>query len=230
MVSTDPGARRQTGRRRRGAAPTDVENRIIEATLALMREDGVTGLTTVAIARRAGIHQPNFYAYYPNIDACLVAAARRIADHLRRVDTASFRNVRHAVERGEPHMEENVAYHAALLDLLLEEPRWSELYFRHKNDASAYGAELRRVEQEFVDKTVEHLWDWGIRLGLGGRHLPDVRLLAEVQVASVAAAVVALLEGRAKDRGAVARMLAHNADATTRVTFRRLMAEERSGT
>ena len=221
-TASEPKSRPATKRQQRRAA---IEKRLIEAALDLVHDRGVQSLTTVAIAKAAGIHQPNFYAYFKNIDDLMSAAAQHVAKRLHRLDSEAFQAVRRAVENGEPHTELNIAYHINLLDLLLDEPRYTELFFRHRGDASAYGRELRRVEQEFVESVTEHLWDWGIRVGLRGRHLSDIQLLAELQVSAVATAVLSLLEGRSTDRKAVGTMLAYNADVTTRATFRRLLTE-----
>lgn len=51
-------------------------DRILEAALALTRENGATGPTTLAIARRAGLSVGSLYQYYPNKQAIILDLAR----------------------------------------------------------------------------------------------------------------------------------------------------------
>ena len=98
-------------RRTRARPSGDVRRRIVEATLDLVRELGLGGLTTVAIARAARIHQPNFYAYFRNVDDCLAAAADAIASEFLRIDDAAFRPVADAIKTGQPYLELSYRYH-----------------------------------------------------------------------------------------------------------------------
>jgi AcrR family transcriptional regulator len=212
--------------RRRGAnGRTPTEQRIIDATLALLAKDGLGALTTVSIARKAKIHQPNFYAYFRNIDDCLAAAAKYVAEYFRRFEDQSFAPVRRAVEEGGNYLEQSVRYHQEVLERLLAARAITELFLRHIHDTSAFGRELRKLEAQNVENTTAHLWDFGIRIGLRDEHLPEVRLLAEFHVSAMSTAVLSILEGRSTDVHAVARSLAVNADATIRATFRRLLKE-----
>lgn len=54
-----------------------VVDRILEAALALTREQGTGAPTTLAIARRAGVSVGSVYQYYPNKEAILLDLARR---------------------------------------------------------------------------------------------------------------------------------------------------------
>jgi len=218
-------ARAPLPRRRAANGRTPTEQRIIDATLALLAKDGLGALTTVSIARKAKIHQPNFYAYFRNIDDCLAASAQHVAAYFRRFDEQSFAPVRRAVEEGGNYLEQSVRYHEEVLERLVAERAITELFLRHIHDTSAFGRELRKLEDQNVEKVAAHLWDFGIRVGLRGKHLPEVRLLAEFHVSAMSTAVLSILEGRSTDVPAVARALAVNADATTRATFRRLLKD-----
>jgi AcrR family transcriptional regulator len=208
---------------RRARTPT--EQRIIEAALQLLASGGTSAPSTVQVARLARIRQPNFYAYFRNIDDCLVVAAQQIAERFRALDEASFAPVRRAVEAGADHLEASLRHHETVLGQLLEERKLTELFLRHRYDRSAFGRELRKLEEQNIERVTAELWDFGIRAGLRGKHLPEIRLLAELHVAAMSAAALSLIEGRSTDVAAVARAVAVNADATIRATFRRLLAE-----
>jgi AcrR family transcriptional regulator len=220
-----PSARMPAARRRAANGRTPTEQRIIDATLELLAKDGLGALTTVSIARKAKIHQPNFYAYFRNIDDCLAAAAQYVAAHFRRFEDQSFAPVRRAVEEGGDYLAQSVRYHEEVLERLLSARAITELFLRHIHDTSAFGRELRKLEEQNVENVTAHLWDFGTRIGLRGNHLPEVRLLAEFHVSAMSTAVLSILEGRSTDVHAVARAVAANADATIRATFRRLLKE-----
>lgn len=218
-----PGKRRR--KPARGPASSATRQRVIDATLDLIRSDGIGSLTTVAIAKQADIHQPNFYAYFANIDDCLAAAAEQIGERFHAFDADAFAELKQAVETGGQYLEVSCRYHERLLETLLRERRVTELFLRHRHDHSPFGKVLRDFERRAVDRLTENLWDLGIRVGLRGKHLSEVRLLAELLSGTTGLAVLSLLEGRADDPARVAQMLARNADASIRATFRRLLAE-----
>ena len=58
---------------------------IYEATIQLLLKNGLTHLTTIRIAKRAGVSVGTYYQYFPNKQALLVTLLSR---HLRRVTTA----------------------------------------------------------------------------------------------------------------------------------------------
>ena len=208
------------GARRTGE---EIKGAILEAVLAHVAERGLTSLTTVAIAKAAGIRQPNFYAYFANVDACLEAAAVQIADEFERINDEAFASVQTAAAKGS-YLDVSVAYHKTLLELLLSDRRMTLLFLRHHRDDSPFGRAMRRLERSQLDKITANLWDLGVLAGLRGEHLPEVRLLAELHLGAVYTAAMSLLEGRTDDVDMVARSLAHNADATARRTFKRLVS------
>ena len=52
---------------------TDIDERIVTATRALLDEHGVEGVTLAAVAREAKVSRPALYRRYPDADALLVA-------------------------------------------------------------------------------------------------------------------------------------------------------------
>ncbi len=60
----------------------DVRERLLEAALALLAEDGVHGLTQPKIARAAGVRQSHLTYYFPTRTDLLQAVARHSIDSL----------------------------------------------------------------------------------------------------------------------------------------------------
>lgn len=75
LVVTTPSATVRTGR---GPAP-QTRRRIIDATLALLRSEGVAGTSISAVARESGISRPTIYAHFRDIDELVHAAVEDAA-------------------------------------------------------------------------------------------------------------------------------------------------------
>ena len=194
----------------------------MDAVLELAGSKGIHDLTTVAIAKRAGIRQPNFYNHFKNIDDCLAAAVREAVMEQLRIDENAFERLNVAIMTGQPYIELSCAYHRAMLERLLKRPDTTQLFVRHRGEPSAFGAELQKLHKRAVTYVATHIWDWAIASGLSGKHLPEIELLAELQVGMVYTAALAVTEGTALDIETAAVALAYAQDATIKATFKRL--------
>ena len=66
------------------AAPAGVRERILDAAVATLREEGVRKLTQVRIAKRARVRQSHLTYYFPTRDDLLEAVATRVVDEIAR--------------------------------------------------------------------------------------------------------------------------------------------------
>ena len=73
--------RKATGPRRAPAA-APVRERILDAALAVLRQDGIQRLTQVEVAKRAGVRQSHLTYYFPSRTDLLDAIAARFVDGL----------------------------------------------------------------------------------------------------------------------------------------------------
>lgn len=78
-----PRARKTVARQRR--APSQDRSRatvaaILSASAQILRRHGVAGLTTAAIADRAGVSVGSLYDYFPSKQAIIIALARQLLD------------------------------------------------------------------------------------------------------------------------------------------------------
>jgi AcrR family transcriptional regulator len=77
-------ARTRSTARRRSPSPVPgaVRERILDAALAVLREDGVQRLTQVQVAKRAGVRQSHLTYYFPSRTDLLDATATRFVETL----------------------------------------------------------------------------------------------------------------------------------------------------
>jgi AcrR family transcriptional regulator len=86
-------ARAHTGRRRNEAA----RQAVLDATLGLLRDRGIDGLTIEAIAHEAGVGRQTIYRWWPSRAAIVFDAARDLArTAVDEPDTGSLRGDLHA--------------------------------------------------------------------------------------------------------------------------------------
>lgn len=131
------------------------------------------------------------------------------------------------VDNRQHYLEVSIAFHEDLIDRLLANARVTELFIRHRHDESVFGRALRELEAQEIDRAAAHLIRWARAAGVGAKHDPELRLLAEFHVGAATTGVLSLLEKRATDRHAVARAIAVNADATMRATIAHLLPTRR---
>lgn len=205
-----------------------VRERILDAALLGLRTHGIGTLTPTAIARLAGIRQPNFYAHFKHLDDCLAAAAEHIHAQFVEFNRDAFANLYRAVVEGRDFREQNRQYHIELVQVLAEHRTISELVFRHRNGSSAFARTLRNLDRQTVARVREHLWEWASLAGISARHIDEISLLAEIHVGNVAAVMLALFDGVVADARAAGEALATNAEATTLATFKRLREADRA--
>jgi AcrR family transcriptional regulator len=72
----------RTAARRSAPDPGPVRERILDAALTVLREQGIQRFSQVRVARRAGIRQSHLTYYFPSRTALLDATAARFVDSL----------------------------------------------------------------------------------------------------------------------------------------------------
>lgn len=85
MTETDV---RRPGRPRNAQA----DSAILAATLHLLVEEGVQGMSLEGVAARAGVSKTTIYRRWPNKDALVIDALTRMKPPVRDFDTGSFRS------------------------------------------------------------------------------------------------------------------------------------------
>lgn len=145
-----PPARR--GRPPRGEALS--RNALVDAAVALVREDGPDALSTGRLAQRVGITQSGFYAHFRNLDACLDAIAERLETEVRRPIADGMAALR-AADPADP--DALTLYFETLFDLVVERAVLRDLFLPYRGDRSEVGQRLATCEANLVDDLTEHL-------------------------------------------------------------------------
>lgn len=195
-VQSDVSRRRK---RRDGEATRE---RILAATIELLSEEGLGGVSTGRLASKAGVVQSGFYAHFASLDECVLVAAERIGGRLRDL----------LVQR---MYEEDTVDPDSLARFLEElfarfEPHWTfvELMLRYRRDPSPLGKVMRdfydRVRQDLLENLTEVAPELNVQ-----EH--ERRLLAPAAnsiLTQFVAALEGIKEGWTPDRETLAKHLA----------------------
>jgi TetR/AcrR family transcriptional regulator len=129
-------------RKRRPTVRADNERALLEAAEAIFADEGFSGATTAAIARRAGVPKANLHYYFPTKEALYRAVVERVLTAWLAA-AASF-------DASDDPREALAAYIGAKMDLSREMPLASRIW----------SAEIMRgapMIQDFLDTTLS---DW----------------------------------------------------------------------
>jgi AcrR family transcriptional regulator len=200
--------------------------RLIDATIDIVRSEGPGALTTGRIANAAGIQQPGFYAHFKNVDACLAAAAEQINSYLVETDV-KLRRARQGIPDTE-RKTESVERMKVLLGAWMENRRFAELFARCRYDQTAIGASCREATERARVALREDLWDLALQIGLRGRYVKEIELMASLLVNGFAAGLELLVAGTHNDLDAVAGALGRSQYYYVVGEFRRMLKEQQA--
>jgi AcrR family transcriptional regulator len=237
MKSRFPTSTREPGRR---GNQGETRARLIQVTIELVRQEGVSALTTSRITRAAGIAQPGFYAHFKNVDEIVRHAVSRVVEDIRKETRVARRR---AFERyRQPNANLLDAFRAAYretIEVFLSDPTYAELLLRYRRDPSVLGGSMMGVMQGIRDEFAADMWASAEQSGFEERHRPLVALWSEQLLALYFAGAESLLDGRQADREvvydslarssyAIMRSMVRAADLSEADTARRARAQKRS--
>lgn len=163
----------------RKEAKERTRQRLLEAMIDLLDEEGAGSLTTVRITQRAGVAQPTFYVHFVDVDTGLDVAAEQIAGEL-------LRGLRTLDPRATPEAPPPTSAREALrrvLNGMLEDRRIARVFLRHRRDPnSPFGVRFGRILAGVRDRVVDV-----------ARQLGAAR--PEIVASHVVALVIGTLEG-----------------------------------
>lgn len=198
--------------------PDSTRQRLVAAAIDLVRQEGLAALTTVRVARAAGIAQPGFYKHFKNMDDCLLEAAAQVVGRMHQ----AFAEMRRSIpNRNDPHQLSG--HYAAVLLAMREDRPFAELLLRYRRHPSPLGHALRQTMDQVRADFAADLWREGVRVGLKREHFPRLKLLADLILANLMACVEHVLDEPAADIPTLADELAHYTIAGTMDTYSRLL-------
>lgn len=181
----------------RKEAKERTRQRLLDAIVRLLHDEGPTALTTARIAEQAGIAQPTFYVHFPDLEAALDETAERLGDAL----LGRMQERAPAPEEADPRDAIRAAFRA-LVDAMLADRRLAEIFLRHRRDQSSpFGKRFRRVLAQTRER---------IEAQLEARGVPDPGVHAALITGAAIGAVEALLDRRIADRDAAVEALVHH--------------------
>ncbi len=123
----------------RKEAKERTRQRLLQAIVELLDEEGPGALTTVRITQRAGVAQPTFYVHFSDVEQGVGVAAeemaKRVVDMLRAARTRPD---------GEPFTLRSVL--RSVLEAMLADPRMARIFLAHRRDVrSPFGQRFGEI-------------------------------------------------------------------------------------
>ena len=135
MVETET---RKPGRPRSARA----DKAILAATLELIAQDGMQGMSLEGVAARAGVSKTTIYRRWPNRDALILDALRQIKVPVTTFDTGAFRSdITHFLLSLRDLLQDPMIQQVTLrlLSEVASKPEWSKAFFRETMRANFEG-------------------------------------------------------------------------------------------
>lgn len=175
--------------RRRGREPT--RDRMLEAAVQLLREEGPSSLTTVRITKEAGIVQSGFYAHFRNPEHLQQELAERVGRDLSAA-VATWT----AALRADPHGHDGklVARYLEVLQLFQRESVLVDLFLRYRRSHSPLGMVLSHLHTQLRADVFQYLRERSSHAT--PEHLGTIGMHADVLVAALLGVAEGLVDGR----------------------------------
>ena len=191
--------------------------RLIEATITLLRSEGIGALNTVAITKAAGLAQSGFYQHFAGVDEAKRAAAELIAERIRN-DVARQRRRVHTLDPNDLKLLQR--YCQKMLEIFESEPRFAEIFLHNRHDRSPLGEVMRELLRQLHQDLLEDLQNVLFRRRkIEPAEREMLSLQAEIILAAAFTCGEAIIEKRVRSIESAAELLAVNALAATERAF-----------
>ncbi|MBN1655152.1 MAG: TetR/AcrR family transcriptional regulator [Deltaproteobacteria bacterium] len=175
--------------------------RLIDAVISIVCEEGVEALTTTRLTQYAQITQPGFYVHFKNIDHCLSVAAERIHERLIQLQAEARKSAYYKI-KGLNDFDRTEIISLSIAEMItavLSEPRLLEIFIRYRHDRSPLGEAMRKVTEHLRLAIAED----ALRLAKGSevpeRFYPRFSAAAEVLTSVFIGALEACVAQRFND-------------------------------
>lgn len=174
----------------RREAKAVTRQRLLGAALEILDEDGESGLTTVAITRRAGIAQSTFYVHFTDTSDLLHSLVDDLAAERRRLTREARREAR--TTHNEPARRDT---YRVPLNYLVAHPRLTRLLLASRGDSSPVGQWSREIHQGSRVALIEDLAAAGMSAGTA-KDRRQVQMIADAIIGMTEALAMGYIEGR----------------------------------
>jgi TetR/AcrR family transcriptional regulator, fatty acid biosynthesis regulator len=186
----------------RKEAKERTRQRLLEAIVELLDEEGEGALTTVRITQRAGVAQPTFYVHFPDVEQGVAVAAEDMAKRILGV-LSTPPEARQALATEWPQRGKGTLKGAlrAVLEALLSDRRLARIFLRHRRDVkSPFGLRFGQILGGARELVVEECRKVGA---------PRPEVMALLVIGLVIASVEGILDGRISGADAALDDLTH---------------------
>lgn len=192
-------------RRPRRGNRAETRERLVAATLDLLRSGGEAAVSTVSVTRGAGVVQSAFYRHFPGVEDCLATAAERVARHIREAVAGARREM---YRSGPGTGEDLVRFYRNIFALASRQRPTVELFLRYRSDPLALKGVMHRLAAGLRSDLARDLAEQVARAGLVALPPGWAEATADCLVAATLSALEARLEARGPGTEESARLLA----------------------
>lgn len=169
--------------------------RLIDAAITVLGDEGLQAMSTRKLARMAGISQPSFYVHFDDMDALVRAAGEEAADRIRRW----LRRWREVEDRGtEPTQLPR------LVQAATAQPAFIKLLMKHRRDDTS---PLGQVSARFFAGLRDDLRLEIERQAAAADRLPDMELYLDIVGGLALSVLEGVVDGRYRDDEAALRAI-----------------------
>jgi AcrR family transcriptional regulator len=200
----------------------ETRQRLMDATLDILYEEGASALSTVRIAQRAGIVQSGFYRHFAGVEDCVRAKAQQLRTGLSAPALAGVLSFHEDDPTDQARLTKVLE---RLFDDAIEHRKLVVLVGRHRHDQSALGETIRDMLGEAERAYTDSLWATYHRLGVAAKHRESVAVVSAIFFETVVSTMHDVVTGRYASKRMVAQTLARLLRTGGLAEFRHLAGE-----
>lgn len=217
---------------KRSAQAERKRQRLLEAAIEVLLDDGMAKFTSARIAEAAGMHKPAFYSVFKSADECLEAIAFHVAaTNVREVLTQQNKLIASgrataAADAAALHHGHKVIAH--MLQVVSEQKSLYRLLRRFKDQDGALGEAVREIDAYVQARCEERFWRLAVQFGVDARHFREVGQMAYFIVTLNYEAGARVLNGTVTDIEVEAARVWRYVQAIVSSEFKRMLADQKT--
>ena len=236
MARATPRSRAKTSAKPSPAVPSKrsaqaerKRQRLLDAAIEVLLNDGLAKFTSARIAEVAGLHKPAFYSVFKSPDECLEAIAFHLAaTNVREVLTHQNKLIEsgsnEAADATQTHHGHRVIAH--MLNAVAQQKSLYRLLRRYKDQDGALGEAIREIDAYVQARCEERFWRLAVKFGVDARHFREVGQMSFFILTLSYEASARVLDGKVPDIEVEAARVWRYVQAIVKSEFTRMLAEQ----